>query len=133
VKGTLRTANLSNSYLWPGTLNAQSGNPAYPDASISYYRIQQRALMNGMTSHLLTAPGGDGTPYNSTIIQVVKNGVNTGFSMGYGGPENGVRIKSTLSVDLALGDLLSVELILTGLTGGNSNGSHDLSVQLDIF
>ena len=129
VKGNLIIAGLRTSYLWPGSLSAQvqSGNqPGYPDNTIAYYRIQQRALMNGMTSYLQLAPGQS----NSTIVEVVKNGIDTGFKMGYGGNQSGVLTKSTLSVDLALGDLLSVRLSLSTPT---TNNSHDLQIQLDIF
>ena len=140
LKGNLNTAEIFTSWLWPGTGNAQrafGSQPQYPDATISYYRIQQSAVMYGVTSYLTGAPGSSGTPAslsNSTIVTFERNGIDIPFKIGYGGIQNGVKHESTLSCDLNIGDLLSVKLSLS--TNGNpiaTNLAHDLSIQVDIF
>ena len=130
VKGSLNIPGKNTTWLWPGTGNAQtaSGNqPQYPDSNISYYRIQQSAILYGVTSYLTTAPAGT----NSTIVTLQRNDIDIPFKIGYGGTQNGVKHESTLSCDLSIGDLLSVKLSLSGPIG--SITAHDLSIQVDIF
>jgi len=122
-------------YLWPGTLQAQEDvtNPhpitGYPDSNFAYYRIQQNTLLYGMFTSMSGSPGAG----NSTIIQVLKNNSPTidfitvfDSSMSY--PS---QIYSTSnSVPFNAGDQLSVRVLYTGL---NTNTSHDIIAQLDLF
>jgi hypothetical protein len=139
VKGLLNTANLATTWLWPGTGNVQAqgggGQAAYPDSNVEYYRIQQNAILFGMTTYLTLAPGiiasgalqGKGC---STLVTLQKNGSDIPFFTGYGGTQAGVIQLSTTSISFLTGDFLSVKLSLSTLT---SNLSHDLSVQLSMF
>lgn len=129
VKGDLNNAGITSSYLWPGSLAAQSaaGNrPAYPDAVIGYYRIQQQCILFGMTSYLTEGP----QDAASTHLTIQVNNQDTSFIQSWNSNESGFKVYSTNSVNLKLGDLLSLKLDLSSI---NTNLSHDLTVQLDFY
>jgi hypothetical protein len=129
VKGDLSNAGQVSGFLWPGSMTAQQAQgriAAYPDPVVSYYRVQQRAIMNAFTAYLTSGPQDSA----STHLTVQVNGADTPFKIDYGSNDSGFKVFSTASYDLKLGDLISLKLDLSSIT---TNLSHDLTVQLDLF
>jgi hypothetical protein len=60
LKGNITSAG-SGGYLWPGTQTVSAGQ--YPDTGLpaAYYRMQQPALLSGISASLNIAPGGTNT------------------------------------------------------------------------
>jgi hypothetical protein len=129
VKGDLSNAGVTSGYLWPGSMVAQQAQgriAAYPDPVIAYYRVQQLSIMNSFTTYLTSGP----QHAASTHLTVEVNGAETPFKIHYNSNESGFKVFSTASVDLKLGDLISLKLDLSSIA---TNLSHDLTVQLDLF
>ena len=118
-------------YLTPGAGPVQSASTTpriihtFPDPSINYYSIQQKAIAFGL---FLTASTGPGTAGNVTKVVLMKNGVDTIFT---GSLDDGVLSMRNYngSVDFNQFDLLSLRLEYTGST----NTTHDLFCQVDMF
>ena len=118
--------------MWPGTMAASSGANDFPDTGTppAYYRIQQPALLVGMSAGLSGAPGTGNTltvlvrhtPIGGTIT-------DTPFTVTFGAADI---LKNFYNASLSLntGDRIHVEVTYTG---GNGNTAHDLTLQLDMF
>jgi hypothetical protein len=127
LKGAIK--NIADGYLWVGTQAVSNNN--FPDSSTppAFYRIQQPAILSGLSAALATAPGTGHsivalvqyTPVGGTIT-------NTLFTVTFGATDT---IKSfyNSSQNLNSGDRLHVSL--SGITGNNS--ATDFSLQLDLF
>jgi hypothetical protein len=137
LKGLIKTWSgggtaLQKAYLWPGTQAVQ--NTVFPDPSTpaAFFRIQQPALLSGMTATLSVAPSGANTvvltvyytPLTGTITSTV-------FSVTLSGSVSPVTNRFyNSSLRLNTGDLLHLEIYYTG---GNVNTAADLSCQIDLF
>jgi hypothetical protein len=117
--------NVANAthYLWPGVQTAS-------DNTEIFYRFQQRAIVQGMSINMRTAPGlgnsvvftvqksttgvaGSGVP--TAMTATVSNANTTGFQFG-------------VSVDFAQGEYLSLKIVgVPGIT------AQDVSVEVDVF
>jgi len=126
VVGKFSTSGQTPGWLWPGSLISSNANPKYPDTAIAYYRVQQKALIWGISGYLTLAPGGS----NNLTVTVYLNGSPTFFTMSWTGTENGVKTNIAQSITANIGDLISLEY---SYTGGNANNAHDLTVQIDLF
>lgn len=117
--------NVANAtrYLWPGVQTAS-------DATEIFYRFQQKAIVQGMSINMRTAPGlgrsvvitvqksttgvvGSGVP--TAMTATVSDANKTGFQYG-------------VSVDFAQGEYLSLKIV--GVPG---IAAQDVSVQVDVF
>jgi hypothetical protein len=120
------TINLNNdtSYLWPGVqTSADTSNPA------ANYRIQQPAILCGLSCSLNRAPGNGHTLTTLVRYTPISTGVmtDTSFNIIFGASDiSGSFYNSSLSLNN--GDRLHLKV----RTNGNTNAS-DLSVQVDIF
>jgi hypothetical protein len=121
--------------MWPGSIQAQADttNPrpitGYPDSNFSYYRIQQNTILYGMFTTLTGGPGAG----HSTIIQVLKNNNPTiDFIVAFDGSMSypAQFYATSNSVQFNTGDQLSLRVLYTG---SNTNTSHDIVTQLDLF
>jgi hypothetical protein len=122
-------------YMWPGSLQSQENitgpKPVsgYPDTVYSYYRAQQNTLLYGMYTTLSGSPGVG----NSTILEVLKNASTViGFKVAFTNSDTYPSQKYTNvnSIPLNAGDQLSLRVLFTGT---NTNTSHDIITQLDLF
>ena len=139
VIGDLNTSDVTTTggYLWPGSLFVSDGKGQflkYPDQSVPYasYRAQQPFILAGLNVTCGTAPGTGNTttvtvrktPFGGTIADTV-------YTLTISGSTSPVSLsKYDASVNFAAGDLIHV---FVSYTGGSSNATHDLSVQLDCF
>ena len=108
-------------------------NNVFPDPSNNnpaYFRIQQNCLIMGMMASLNLPPG---TNHNITLtIKYTPVGgvlTDTNFTLSF---NNSDTFKSFYNSSLRLnaGDLIHVYITYTG---GNQNGGHDLTCQIDLF
>jgi hypothetical protein len=136
--GTLNTSGNPGTgtpaYLWPGTvvIHASGGQfIQYPDITSppAYYRIQQPAILAGMSVSLGTAPGTghtttltvQRTPVGGSIADTVYSIVLSNATM--------VGSKYDASVNFAPGDFLHMRISYDA----NANATQDVAVQLDMF
>ncbi len=120
--GDLRLGSTAG-YISPGSVFVTNGQ--YPTTSPIYYRIQEKCVLFGMSVGMAIAPA----LTNSVTITVYKNNVATVFTLTISGTNTtGLYISSSLT--FAIGDLLSVYVTYTG---GNTNLTRDLTLQLDIY
>ena len=134
IRGTVSTGP-SGGWLWPGTtLSAGGGNP-YPDSTSppAYYRIQQTALLLGISISLNTAPG-TGNTVTVTVYRTLSINVPsptptaTPFTITFGATETQKSFYSG-SVQFNVGDSLHVQVSYSA--GGTS--ATDMAVQLYMF
>ena len=131
LRGNL-SSGTSGGYLWPGTVIASGGGHGFPDTGTpqAYYRVQQPAIISGLSVGLAGAAGAGNTvtilirvtpvggSITSTIITATLGATDL-FANFYDG-----------SVNVGTGDRIHVQV---SYTGGNGNTAHDLTVQLDMF
>jgi len=131
LRGDLKNGS-SGAYMWPGTQAVSGG--VFPDPTAiypAYYRAQQPFILSGLSAHLVGAPGTG----RSTTVQIRRTPVGgtiadvAGYSVTLSGSETDKSLYS-ISQTFGAGDLIHVYLTYTG---NNSNTSHDLTVQLDLF
>jgi hypothetical protein len=135
LKGTLHdgftgSGGATGGYLWYGTQQVSNGNFPDPSPDAAYFRIQQPAILSGMSCAVTTPPGSTNTttvlvkrtPYNQTIV-------NTIFTVVFTGTDT-QKFFYNGSVDLNAGDKLHVHV---SYTGNSQNLTHDLTIQLDLF
>ena len=131
LRGDLKTGT-SGGYLWPGTMVAAAGGNGFPDTGTpeAYYRIQQPAIISGLSCGLNGAPG---TGHTLTILvshtPVGGTITSTPFTVIFGATDT-TKSFYNASVSLNTGDRIHVQV---SYTGGNGNAAHDLTVQLDLF
>jgi hypothetical protein len=136
LKGAL-SSGASSGWLWPGTLVAAGGGNGFPDVTLppAYFRIQQIALLSGMSASLNSAPGGSNT-VTVTVSQTLaanapsNSPTSTAFTITFGPTETQKNFYSA-SVQFNVGDRLHVNVSYT--SNGSGNAATDLSVQLDLF
>jgi hypothetical protein len=119
----------SNAYLWPGT---QATSGTFPDTGIpaAYYRIQQPAIISGMSAGLNVAPGTTRTV--TLLVRVTPSGgtiADTIYTVTFQ-PTDLFQNFYSGSVNVNTGD--RIHLYIT-YTGGNANLASDLTVQLDLY
>jgi hypothetical protein len=130
--GDLKTGGSSNAYMWPGT--QQATNNVVPDPAIAtpaYYRIQQPAILAGMAVFARTGPG-TGQTTTFTVRRTPKGGSIADVS-GYQIILSNADVSGSFyngSQTFGAGDYIHLQV---QNTGGNSNTTHDLQVQLDMF
>lgn len=133
LKGTLYTnSNHTTGYLWYGT--QQVLNDSFPDSNTTfpaYFRIQQPAILSGLSGALAIAPSN-----GCSIIITVRytptgqtTPLDTLFTITLSGTTREAYFYNR-SLSLNAGDKVHVYL---EITGGNANLAHDLTVQLDLF
>jgi hypothetical protein len=129
LKGTVKSAT-TDAYLWPGTQQIAVGNFPDPGIPAAFYRIQQPALLSGISFSVAIAPG---TGYNLTaLVKYTPVGgtiTNTAFTVTISNTQTEGTFYNS-SVSLNTGDKL--HLFLT-YSGGNSNNAHDITAQIDLF
>jgi hypothetical protein len=132
LKGDLKNGGTSDGYMWPGTQAAT--NNTFPDPSLTvpaFYRVQQPFLLSGFIVYMSIGPGTGysttvtvrRTPFGGAIADV------PGFTLTFNNSET---FKSYYNSSQTFGakDLIHVHITRTG---GNSNTTHDITVQLDCF
>jgi len=130
LKGDIKSGP-NGGYLWFGTQAVSAG--VFPDIATppAYFRIQQPALLSGLSVGLNAAPGAG---YAITIL-VRYTPIATGtitdsaFTVTLSGTTVVANYYNS-SLRLATGDRVHVYV---SYTGNNSNLAHDLTVQLDMF
>ena len=131
LKGDIHTGS-SGGYLWPGTMVAAGGGNGFPDTGTpqAYYRVQQPAIISGMSSGLNIAPG---TGHTLTLlIRVTPLGgsiTSTAMTVTFGATDTTANYYDS-SYNVGTGDRIHVQV---SYTGGNGNTAHDLTLQLDMF
>jgi hypothetical protein len=136
--GTLNTSGNPGTgtpaYLWPGTVTIHDSGGQfiqYPDITSppSRYRMQQPAILSGMTASLVTAPG-TGHTTTITVRRTPVGGsiADTVFSLVFSNAITTLS-KYDASVNFAAGDYLHMRISYDA----NANATHDVSVQLDMF
>jgi hypothetical protein len=130
LKGDIKSGS-NGAYLWPGTMAIS--NTVFPDPGTppAYYRIQQPTIVSGMSAGLNIAPGTGNTvtlllrytPYGGSLTDI------TAFTVTFGATDRFQNFYNG-SFSLNTGDYLHVYM---SYTGGNANGAHDLTLQLDMF
>ena len=135
LKGDITTGS-NNAYLWPGT--QAFANNVFPDPGTSpggpaYFRVQQPALISGLFVSTNRAPSGSNTD-TITIYYTPVGGVLTitPFTVTLTGTDTSGTFYNS-SLRLNTGDLIHVRMSYTSGGGGNSNQSHDITVQVDLF
>jgi hypothetical protein len=121
-------------YLWPGTLTIHGSGGQfiqYPEITSppARYRIQQPAILAGMSINLVVAPGTGHT----TTITVRKTPVggsiaDTVYTKTLSNSDL-TASKYDASVNFTTGDLIHVRISYDA----NANATQDVSVQLDMF
>jgi hypothetical protein len=132
---TIHGVSYSYGYLWPGSLAAQEivtgGKPVagYPDSNASLYRVQEDSLFFQMYATLTDSPGAG----NSTIVQLLHNQSTTiDFVIGFSASDSypSAKLANENSIKVRRGDFISLQVLYSG---GVTNTSHDMTVQLDLF
>jgi hypothetical protein len=131
LRGDLKNGT-SGGYMWPGTMVAAAGGSGFPDTGTppAFYRVQQPALISGLSCGLAGAPGTGNTltvlvrhtPFGGSITSTV-------FTVTFGATDL-VQSYYNASVRVNTGDRIHIQV---SYTGDNGNTSHDLTVQLDMF
>ena len=144
LRGNISTwnngANLgSTGYCWPGTQSIT--NNSFPDETIprAFYRIQQPAIISGLSASLTQAPGQTGA--NALFLTVGYTPISTGvytttpFTLGLTGTTGPVSQNFyNASTRLNTGDLLHLQIQYSGPAGTSAqNRAADLSCQIDLF
>jgi hypothetical protein len=128
LKGDLKSGS-SGGYMWPGT---QAVSGAFPDTGTpaAYYRVQQPAIISGLSVGL---GGAAGTGHTVTVlVRVTPSGgsiASTSFTVTLGATDLFANFYDA-SVTVGTGDRIHVQV---SYTGNNGNTAHDLTVQLDMF
>jgi hypothetical protein len=122
----------ANGYLWIGNGLVAGGGNKYPDVTSppAFYRLQQSALLYGISASLNTGPGTGGTLSTLVKYTPISTGVirDTSFNITFlAGDTSGNYYNS--SVTLAAGDKLHLYVSSNGL----AEAVTDLTVQLDLF
>jgi hypothetical protein len=123
-----------NGYMWLGTQAvSNSGNSKFPDPTTpaAYYKFQQAAILCGFCAHLNTGPSNTHitnisvyrTPVGGTITAV------PGYLLSFTGSDIDKNYYNS-SQQFNPGDFIHVYV---SYTGGNSNTTTDMSVQLDVY
>lgn len=133
LKGDLKTGGSpSGGYMWVGTQAATNNTFPDPDTTLpAFYRAQQPFILAGMTVFMATSPGTGNTttfvvrrtPSGGTISDV------TNYSLVFSNSDTQKSFYSG-SQTFSAGDKIHV---FVSYTGGASNTSHDITVQLDCF
>ena len=134
LRGNLRNGGSSNAYMWPGTQGVS--NNIFPDPTLNpaaFFRIQQPAILAGMSVYLGAAPGaGHATQF--TARRTASGGTITdvsGFTLSFTGTESNKSYYNS-SQTFGAGDLL--HLYIQNISGSLfGNASADITVQLDLF
>jgi hypothetical protein len=123
IYGLHGNAQNGTHYLWPGVQGSS-------DNTEIFYRFQQKAIVQGMSINMRTAPGAG----NSLVLTVRKSttgvagsGVATVMTATVS-DLNTTGYQYGVSVDFAQGEYLSLQIV-----GGAGVAAADISVELDIF
>ena len=121
-------------YMWPGSMVIHSSGGQfiqYPDISTppASYRVQQPAILSGMSAYLNTAPG-TGHTTTVTVRKTPSGGsiADTVFSLVFSNAVTSLS-KYDASVNFAAGDYIHLRISYDA----NANATQDVSVQLDLF
>jgi len=106
LKGNITSG--TNGYLWPGTMQISAGN--FPETGLPapYYRLQQPALLTGISASLNAAPGGTNTLTLSVYYLPALTSISTATS--YQGYISGTTLYVTTvptSGSIAVGQMVS--------------------------
>jgi len=131
LRGDLKNGT-SGGYLWPGTMVSAAGGNGFPDTGTpqAYYRVQQPAIISGLSVGLAGVAGTGNTI--TILVRVTPTGgsiTSTVFTVTLGATDLFANFYNG-SVNVGTGDRIHVEV---SYTGGNGNTAHDLTVQVDMF
>jgi hypothetical protein len=128
ASGTMTNARRAG-YMWPGTIAFSN---TYPDTTVpvARYRVQQPAILIGMSATCNIIPVGD-----SVVITVCKNAAPATGDLISNATAFTVTLNNTTlnasfynaSVSFNVGDFINLYIT------ANDNTIHDVSVQLDMF
>lgn len=110
-------------YLWPGVQTAS-------DNTQVFYRFQQKAIVQGMSINMRTAPGGVRT-VTVTVLKSTTGVVGSGVATAMTATVTGAALSAFqygVSVDFAQGEYLALEISSVAGTA-----AQDVVVELDIF
>jgi hypothetical protein len=110
-------------YLWPGVQTVS-------DNTQVFYRFQQKAVVQGMSINMRTAPGGVRT-MTVTVLKSTTGVVGSGVATAMTATVTGAALSAFqygVSVDFAQGEYLAVEIVSVAGTA-----AQDVSVEVDIF
>jgi hypothetical protein len=110
-------------YLWPGVQTAS-------DNTQVFYRFQQKAIVQGMSINMRTAPGGVRT-LTCTVLKSTTGVVGSGVATSMTATVTGAALSAFqygVSVDFAQGEYLALEIASVAGTA-----AQDVVVELDIF
>ena len=122
--------------MWPGTqafTNNVFPDPGTTPGAPAYFRVQQPALLSGLFVSTNRAPSGSNTD-TFTIYYTPVGGVLTitPFTVTLTGTDTSGTFYNS-SLRLNTGDLIHLKMTYTSGGGGNSNKSHDITVQVVLF
>ena len=134
LKGDVNQAS-TPAYLWAGTQSI--ANNVFPDPSvppagpIAFFRVQQPALLSGLSVSTGTSPGAG----NQIVFTVYYTPISTGIAVptpftAILDPANLSKTFYNASVRLNTGDKIHLQMTYTG---NNGNTAHDISAQIDLF
>ena len=133
LKGTIRSASGSPSYMWPGTQAVTSGTNGFPDPGLpaAFFRVQQPALISGLSCALTLAPSSG----NNVTFKVYVTPIATGIMVPtlFTAVLNGTDIFGSFynaSYRCNTGDRIHLQISYTDTP---SNNAHDATVQIDLF
>lgn len=110
-------------YLWPGVQTAS-------DNTQIFYRFQQKAIVQGLSFNMRTAPGGVRT-VTVTVLKSTTGIVGSGVATVMTATVTGAALSAFqygVSVDFAQGEYLALEI-----ASGAGTAAQDVVVELDIF
>lgn len=110
-------------YLWPGVQTAS-------DNTQVFYRFQQKAIVQGMSINMRTAPGGVRT-VTVTVLKSTTGVVGSGVATTMTATVAGAALSAAqygVSVDFAQGEYLALEIASVAGTA-----AQDVVVELDLF
>jgi hypothetical protein len=110
-------------YLWSGVQSTS-------DTTETFYRLQQKAIIQGMSINMRTAPGA-GQSVTFTVKKSTTGAAGSGVATLMTATVSGTDTTGscyTSSVDFAKGEYLSLEIVAT-----NPNNAADVTVELDLF
>jgi hypothetical protein len=138
---------ISNSYNGPvkvltgsdGTITV-GGNIVTISSAPAYYRIQQPAILSGMSAFLAIPPNTNGATGSTTSVSIYRTPVGSDYQFGlcpvanYTKTFSGTDLLETYydsSKTFSAGDRIHAFLSYT--SGATGNSSHDFTLQLDMF
>ena len=132
LSGDITTGH-NGAWMWPGTQEFKNNVFPDPDTPAAYFRIQQPALLCGLSVNTRNAPSS--TNSITVLVEYTPFGgtrTSTSFTVTITGTATTANFYNS-SLSLNTGDFVHVYLSYVNLGGGTPNVAHDITVQLDMF